>query len=208
MSSKMIVQFEEMKKKKTKNLVRRSMRMRSISFEFFDWLNQLALHHYFHANLFVYSLFLSIIILSSFSCANCVKWTNQSHQPILILNPCFTYFVLSETICTRYSRGGVSQFISFLSFVTTWKVFWFYHELCFGQGQKKNSDRISKWLRSFVHSVDFTGTMKGLQEFFAEVNDNDQHTFQSISAFLSSSIHQLQLINQTLDLLNKHPLYQ
>lgn len=32
-----------------------------------------------------------------------------------------------------------------------------------------NTDKLSKWLRPFVHSVDFTGMMKGLKEFFAPV---------------------------------------
>ena len=32
-----------------------------------------------------------------------------------------------------------------------------------------NTDKMSKWLRPFVHSVDFTGMMKGLKDFFAQV---------------------------------------
>ena len=32
-----------------------------------------------------------------------------------------------------------------------------------------NTDKLSKWLRPFVHSVDFTGAMKGLKDFFAQV---------------------------------------
>lgn len=41
----------------------------------------------------------------------------------------------------------------------------------------ENTDKLSKWLRPFVHSVDFTGMMKGLKDFFAQVNDDDGHSF-------------------------------
>ncbi len=34
---------------------------------------------------------------------------------------------------------------------------------------EENTDKLSKWLRPFVHSVDFTGAMKGLKDFFAQV---------------------------------------
>jgi hypothetical protein len=34
---------------------------------------------------------------------------------------------------------------------------------------EENRDKLSKWLRPYVHSVDFTGMMKGLKDFFAQV---------------------------------------
>ncbi|UJR25139.1 hypothetical protein I4U23_006498 [Adineta vaga] len=40
--------------------------------------------------------------------------------------------------------------------------------LFFDQRFKENTDKLSKWLCPFVHSVDFTGMMKGLKDFFAQ----------------------------------------
>ncbi|CAF4004893.1 unnamed protein product [Adineta steineri] len=38
----------------------------------------------------------------------------------------------------------------------------------FDQRFGENTDKLSKWIRPYVHSVDFTGMMKGLKDFFAQ----------------------------------------
>ncbi|CAF0756572.1 unnamed protein product [Rotaria sp. Silwood1] len=65
--------------------------------------------------------------------------------------------------------------------------------LFFDQRFGDNTDKLSKWLCPYVHTVDFTGMMKGLKEFFAQVYSSNS-TAQQIThpiqqAFFASVTH-------------------
>jgi hypothetical protein len=49
----------------------------------------------------------------------------------------------------------------------------------------ENTDKLSKWLWPYIHSVDFTGMMKGLKTFFAQVGFYDVFFFVSLVFFIS-----------------------
>ncbi|CAF0772607.1 unnamed protein product [Rotaria sordida] len=64
--------------------------------------------------------------------------------------------------------------------------------LFFDQRFGDNIDKLSKWLHPYIHTVDFTGMMKGLKNFFAESSSNsiDQQTTHPIQqAFFPSVTH-------------------
>ncbi|CAF4234563.1 unnamed protein product [Rotaria sp. Silwood2] len=63
--------------------------------------------------------------------------------------------------------------------------------LFFDQRFGDNIDKLSKWLRPYIHTVDFTGMMKGLKEFFVQVyssNSIGQQTTHPIQQASFASI--------------------
>jgi len=64
--------------------------------------------------------------------------------------------------------------------------------LFFDQRFEENTDKLSKWLRPFIHSVDYTGMMKGLKDFFGQQSalslTNQQPTSRPIQQAYFSSV--------------------
>ncbi|CAF3833967.1 unnamed protein product [Rotaria magnacalcarata] len=70
--------------------------------------------------------------------------------------------------------------------------------LFFDQRFGDNTDKLSKWVRPFIHKVDFTGMMKGLKDFFAQYSSTNticpQTTHPIQQAFFPSVTHSTTMI--------------